>query len=90
MSHAIGIDVSEATQDYAYLRDPDQDKAKRKSCQNEMDRFESLITWAQALSALLIQVASSRLRIPPHGHRATERTGAARDSGEMASGDERC
>ena len=45
MSHIIGIDVSKATLDYAYLRDPDQDKTKRKSCQNEVDRFESLITW---------------------------------------------
>jgi transposase len=52
MSHIIGIDVSKATLDCAYLREPDQDKAKRKSCQNEMDRFESLITWAQALTGL--------------------------------------
>jgi len=55
MSHIIGIDVSKATLDCAYLRDPDQVKAKRKSCQNEMDRFESLITWAQALTGLPCQ-----------------------------------
>ena len=30
MSHIIGIDVSKATLDCAWLRDPDQDKAKRK------------------------------------------------------------
>jgi hypothetical protein len=30
MSHIIGIDVSKATLDCAYLRDADQDKAKRK------------------------------------------------------------
>jgi transposase len=52
MSHIIGIDVSKATLDCAYLRNPDQDKAKRKSCQNEIDCFESLITWAEAFSGL--------------------------------------
>lgn len=50
MSHIIGIDVSKATLDCAWLRDSDQDKAKRKSCQNEVDCFESLITWAEAIS----------------------------------------
>ena len=44
MSNIIGIDVSKATLDCAWLRDPDQDKAKRKSCQNKVDFFESLIT----------------------------------------------
>ena len=44
MSHIIGIDVSKATLDCAYLRDPDQHKAKRKSCQNKVGCFESLIT----------------------------------------------
>ena len=34
------------------MRDPDQDKAKRKSCQNEVGCFESLITWAEAFSGL--------------------------------------
>lgn len=55
MSHIIGIDVSKATLDCAYLRDPDQNKAKRKSCQNEVDCFESLITWAEAFSGLPCQ-----------------------------------
>ena len=52
MSHLIGIDVSKATLDCAYLRNPDQDKAKRKSCQNEVCCFESLIAWAEAFSGL--------------------------------------
>ena len=52
MSHIIGIDVSKATLDCAWLRDPDQDKAKRKSCQNEVDCFESLITWSEVVSKL--------------------------------------
>ena len=34
---------------------PDQKKAKRKSCQNEVDCFESLITWAEAFSGLPCQ-----------------------------------
>ncbi len=33
MPNIIGIDVSKAGLDCAYLHDPDQDKAKRKSCQ---------------------------------------------------------
>lgn len=55
MSHVIGIDVSKASLDCAYLRDPDQDKAKRKSWQNEVDCFDPLITWAQALTGLPCQ-----------------------------------
>ena len=52
MSHIIGIDVSKATLDCAYLRDPDQDEAKRKSCQNGVNHLESLITRAEAFSGL--------------------------------------
>jgi transposase len=52
MSHIIGIDVSKATLDCAYLCDPDQDRAKRKSCQNAAGCFQSLITWAEAFSRL--------------------------------------
>jgi hypothetical protein len=52
MSHIIGIDVSKAALDCDWLRDPDQDKVKRKSFQNNVDYFESLITWAEELSAL--------------------------------------
>ena len=36
MSNIIGVDVSKASLDCAYLSDPDQDKAKRKSCHNEV------------------------------------------------------
>ena len=52
MSNIIGIDVSKATLDCAYLSNADQDKAKRKGCQNAVVCFESLITWAEALSGL--------------------------------------
>ncbi len=52
MSHIISIDVSKATLDCAYLRDLDQNKAKRKSCQNEVGHFESLISWAEAFSGV--------------------------------------
>ena len=52
MSHIIGIDVSKASLDCAYLRDPDQDKAKRKSCHNEVRCFTSLLAWAAARSGL--------------------------------------
>jgi hypothetical protein len=49
MSHIIGIDVSKATLDCAYLRDPDQDKAKRKS---ESPRvFRRLVCLSQATMA---------------------------------------
>ena len=48
MSNIIGIDVSKASLDCAYLRDPDQDKAKRKSCPNEVRCFASLVAWAEA------------------------------------------
>ena len=52
MSNIIGIDVSKATLDCAWLRDPDQDKARRESYQNEGCYFESLIAWAEALPGL--------------------------------------
>ena len=52
MLNMIGIDVSKATLDCAWLRDADQDKAKRKGYQNEECCFESLIAWAEALSGL--------------------------------------
>lgn len=50
MSNTIGIDVSKATLDCAWLLDSEQDKARRRSCQNDVRRFESLITWAEAVS----------------------------------------
>ena len=52
MSKIFGIDVSKAKLDCAYLSYSDQDKAKRKGCQNEESCFESLIAWAEALSGL--------------------------------------
>jgi transposase len=52
MSNIIGIDVSKASLDCAYLRDPDQAKAKRKSCHNEVRCFASLLAWAAARSGL--------------------------------------
>ena len=55
MSNIIGIDVSKASLDCAYLRDPDQDKAKRKSCPNEVSCFASLLAWATARSGLPVQ-----------------------------------
>ena len=55
MSNIIGIDVSKASLDSAYLRDPDQEKAKRKSCHNEVRCFASLVAWAEARSGLPVQ-----------------------------------
>ena len=55
MSNIIGIDVSKAGLDCAYLHDPDQDKAKRKSCPNKVRCFASLVTWATARSGLPVQ-----------------------------------
>ena len=55
MSNIIGIDVSKASLDCAYLNDPDQDKAKRKSCPNKVRCFASLVAWATARSGLPVQ-----------------------------------
>jgi len=55
MSNIIGIDVSKASLDCAYLRDPDQEKAKRKSYHNEVRCFASLVAWAEARSGLPVQ-----------------------------------
>ena len=52
MSNIIGIDVSKATLDCAWLRDPDQEKAKRKTCQNEVGCFEALVAWVETLSGV--------------------------------------
>ncbi len=52
MSHIIGIDVSKASLDCAYLRDADQKRPKRLTCQNEVCWFASLIAWAEAKSGL--------------------------------------
>ncbi len=55
MSNIIGVDVSKASLDCAYLRDLDQDKAKRENCQNKMRCFASLVAWAEARSGLPVQ-----------------------------------
>jgi transposase len=55
MSNIIGIDVSKASLDCAYLRDPDQKRAKRLSCKNEVSYFTALIAWAEARSGLPVQ-----------------------------------
>ena len=52
MSNIIGIDVSKASLDCAWLRDSDQEKAKRRNCKNDVRCFESLITWAEAFSGV--------------------------------------
>jgi hypothetical protein len=43
MSHIIGIDVSKASLDCAYLRDADQKRPKRLTCQNEVCCFAALL-----------------------------------------------
>ncbi len=43
MSNIIGIDVSKTSLDCAYLRDPDQEKAQRKSCHNEVRCFAARV-----------------------------------------------
>ncbi|MCP4046360.1 MAG: IS110 family transposase [Gammaproteobacteria bacterium] len=55
MSIVIGIDVSKASLDCAYLRDADQSRAKRKTCQNNVGCFPSLVAWAEAKSELPVQ-----------------------------------
>ena len=50
MSNIIGIDVSKASLDCAYLCDPDQNKAKRKQCHNDVHGFAELLAWAEARS----------------------------------------
>ncbi len=52
MSNIIGIDVSKASLDCAYLRDPDQKKTKRLRCDNDMNCFASLVAWAETRSEL--------------------------------------
>jgi transposase len=52
MSHIIGIDVSKASLDCAYLRDADQKRAKRLTCQNDVCCFAELLAWAEARSGL--------------------------------------
>ena len=55
MSNFIGIDVSKASLDCAYLRDPDQKRVKRLRCQNEVSCLASLVNWAETKSDLSVQ-----------------------------------
>ena len=55
MSNIIGIDVSKASLDCAYLRDVDQQRAMRKGCQNDVSCFASLVDWAEARSGLPVE-----------------------------------
>jgi len=55
MTNVIGIDISKATLDCAYLRNKEQKKAKRKSCINQGRGFNSLLIWSKKISGLAIQ-----------------------------------
>ena len=55
MSNIIGIDVSKASLDCAYLRDADQKRTKRLRCENDVSRFAALVTWAETRSGLSVQ-----------------------------------
>ena len=52
MSNIIGIDVSKLSLDCAWLRNLDQNKAKRKRVENSPQDFKALLTWAQDVSGL--------------------------------------
>ena len=49
MSNIIGIDVSKLSLDCAWLRNLDQNKAKRKRVENSPQDFKALLTWARAI-----------------------------------------
>ena len=55
MSNIIGIDVSKASLDCAFLRDAEQKRTKRLRCENDVSCFASLIAWATARSGLPVQ-----------------------------------
>jgi transposase len=55
MSNIIGIDVSKASLDCAYLRDPDQKKPRRLNCDNGVNCFASLVAWAETRSDLPVE-----------------------------------
>jgi len=55
MSNIIGIDVSKASLDCAYLSDPDQKRTKRLRCENDVSCFTTLVAWAEARSGLPVQ-----------------------------------
>lgn len=55
MSNIIGIDVSKASLDCAYLHDPDQKRANRLRCENDVSCFAALVAWAETRSGLPVQ-----------------------------------
>ncbi len=55
MSNMIGIDVCKADLDCAYLCDPDQKKAKRLRCDNDVNCFASLVAWSETRSGLPVE-----------------------------------
>jgi len=55
MSNIIGIDVSKASLDCAFLRDAEQKRTKRLRCENDVSCFASLLAWATARSGLPVQ-----------------------------------
>ena len=65
MSNIIGIDVSKLSLDCAWLRDLDQNKAKRKRVENSPQDFKALLTWAQDVSGL--NASELRFMVEPTG-----------------------
>ena len=65
MSNFIGIDVSKLSLDCAWLRDLDQDKAKRKKVENSPQGFKLMLTWAQDVSGL--NASELRFMVEPTG-----------------------
>ena len=55
MSNIIGIDVSKASLDCAFLRDAEQKRTKRLRCENDVSCFASLVAWAEARSGLPVE-----------------------------------
>ncbi len=55
MSNIIGIDVSKADLDCAYLRDPDRKRTQRLRCANDVNCFASLVAWAETISGLCVK-----------------------------------
>ena len=58
MTNVIGIDISKASLDCAYLRNKEQIKAKRKSFTNQGRGFNSLVIWSKKITGLAIQELS--------------------------------
>ena len=65
MSNIIGIDVGKINLDCVWLRDLDQDKAKRKKVENSPQGFKLMLTWAQDVSGL--NASELRFVVEPTG-----------------------